>query len=54
MRRSQENQRVIGLTRRFGAAVTQSEPRIVALRIDVRSVRGAFMMNKKVLLTGVK
>ncbi len=34
-----DNQRVIGLARRFGAALTQSEPDIVALRIDVRSVR---------------
>jgi acetyltransferase len=34
-----DNQRVIGLTRRFGAALTHSEPGIVTLRIDVRSVR---------------
>ena len=34
-----DNQRVVGLARRFGAALTQSEPDIVALRIDVRSVR---------------
>jgi acetyltransferase len=34
-----ENQRVIGLARRFGDALTQSEPDIVALRIDVTAVR---------------
>lgn len=34
-----DNQRAIGLARRFGAALTQSEPGVVALRIDVRSVR---------------
>ncbi len=34
-----DNQRLIGLTRRFGAALTHSEPGIVALRIDVRSVQ---------------
>jgi acetyltransferase len=34
-----DNQRVIGLLRRFGAVVTPSEPGIVALRIDLRSLR---------------
>ena len=34
-----DNPRVIGLARRFGAALTHSEPGIVAFRIDVRSVR---------------
>ena len=34
-----ENRRMIGLVRRFGAAVTHSEPGTVALRIDLCTVR---------------
>ena len=34
-----DNQRVIGLVRRFGGAVTHSEPGTVALRFDLSSVR---------------